>query len=199
MIQSNLSRKGEQLKLNMNAIVDKINLINVTHKPEPICIDKKFTKTNNYSNTNPDRNVCVKSSFEYIDEEKLLMYSFLAKRDLKTKEWLTSQPVSDTTQEQRQPVRLVKKIENAKKPSAIHIATSSIQKSLDSNLVTDVEVLKPFQNNSNIKCEGNDVKKCCDESIRSIEHLLHQLNTCKYYGSLKDKNIFRLVLILVWH
>jgi hypothetical protein len=179
MIASRPARNGEQLKFNLNAVVDNINLINVGHEPEPIRINKKFVNTNNYSHVNPDRNVNMKPSFEYIDEEKLLMYSFLAKRDLKTKEWLTSQSTSDT--KQIQPVRLTKKFEEAKKPVSIKKTSfSSTNSTVRSASSAVAEVLKPIQNHSDKKIEVNEIQKCCEESIRSIEHLHKQLQTCNY-------------------
>ena len=76
-----------QLKLNLDAVVDNLNLVNLCHNPKPILIEKKSNQTaaghaRNYFGTNS----IGKSSFEFVDEEKMSMYSFLVQRDLKTKE-----------------------------------------------------------------------------------------------------------------
>lgn len=88
---SNISNSN-QLKLNLDAFVNKLNLVNVVHKPQPIVIEK-ISSNNGRGNNDYERtyftNANPTTSYEFIDENKMSMYSYLIQRDMKTKEWLS--------------------------------------------------------------------------------------------------------------
>ena len=84
---------SNQLKLNLNAVVDNLNLVNVVHKPQPI----QFVKTNSYGRTF-NEHTAADNRFELIDETKLSMYSYLVQRELKTKAWLSKYELEKPTE-----------------------------------------------------------------------------------------------------
>jgi hypothetical protein len=95
-----------QLKFNLKAVVDNLNLVNIVHKPEPILINKiGIVHHAHYDGRNvggsSEFKTAVKSSgnFELIDETKMSMYSYLIQRDLKAKEWLSKYELNRASQD----------------------------------------------------------------------------------------------------
>ena len=187
-----------QLKFNLNTVVDNLNLVNVVHQPEAISIDKismshfqnfNQTKVNGYGRLNNERNIRFKDEgnkkFEFIDEEKLSMYSFLVQRDLKLKEWMSNFDNGNFTNESNSKVMPEKDTnKSVKSPN------SKTDKKTNENKNGE----KPSKENNDIKAkpldmqiapkstsELNELKKCCDDSVKAIEHLQKQLNECKLF------------------
>lgn len=196
----------QQLKLNLNAVVDNINLVNVNHKPEPILINKT-AKFNNFSRHDPDRNVNfnIQPSFEYIDEEKLSMYAFLAKRELKNKEWLSNENKCNNRENQlnESVVSVARSCVKEKPPvrkSSIGLSTGNSTGSkvfsknvpvsgksgsgpLDSaRLTTARSMISSHRSEPPMpadKLEFSEMKKCYMDTVRSFEYLHKQLDECK--------------------
>ena len=192
-----------QLKLNLNAVVDNINLVNVGRKPEPILINKT-SKFNNFSR-DPDRNVNfnVQPSFEYIDEEKLSMYAFLAKRELKSKEWLAKDCENNDNRENHLNESVISNSKPpARKPSLNGLAsTTGSSKAFSKNLTVSsksstintgagldsvkVGTARSLVNSHrseqmpNSELEFSEMKKCYLDTVKSFEFLQKQLNECK--------------------
>lgn len=198
-------QQKQQLKLNLNAVVDNINLVNVNHKPEPILINKT-AKFNNFSRHDQDRNVNfnIQPSFEYIDEEKLSMYAFLAKRELKNKEWLANENNSNNRENQlNESVVSVARSCVTKPPvskSSIGLGTGNSTGSkafsknvpvsgksgsgqLDSARLTTARSMISSHRSEPLvptnKLEFSEMKKCYMDTVRSFEHLHKQLDECK--------------------
>ena len=202
------SNKSNQLKLNLNAFVDNLNLVNVVHQPNPICIEKKgagptigaraCAGTTAFSAVRSSR-----QSFEYIDEEKLSMYSYLVQRDLKTKEWMSNLASSNVDElkklcKEKQPKRQAKEID----------IDAFIQNQATSKATVELKAFnKPVvnENSSNHTASSasngplaktkpstqeaqTDLKKCNIDLMRTLEHLAKQLNECKALSDFEDFN-----------
>lgn len=163
--------ESNQLKLNLNAVVDNLNLVNVVHKPNPIVIEKAPSNGSNsrFSSSNVVRS---NSQFEYIDENKLSMYSYLVQRDLKTKEWLSKFESNNFEQ-------LVPKPNGSSesKPSA---KNKDIKKNDSQSLET---MVKPTPKKTLQKASkpflSNDLSLCCSDLEKNLENLLNILTECK--------------------
>jgi hypothetical protein len=194
--------RNNQLKFNLNAVVDKLNLVNLVHQPAPILIEKSSNLSKNrfHSLTNSEKNVNFKSSqnFEFIDEEKLSMYAFLVQRDLKTKECFNNyeQEKFDQQAEKDEEIRSVvqiwnknvekQSINNKKNKSKATVISSlnqppsfQLDASAEAKIPLVADGLKfPTQINKSLN-HLIDLKKCCEDSIKSIENLGNQLSQCK--------------------
>ena len=184
MIQSSIPQN--QLKFNLDTATANINLINVVHNPQSISILKE-SKSKNFSRE-ADRNVNnIKSSFEYIDEEKLSMYAFLVKRDIRTKEWLGKYDQHDHEQlnEAMSSFGKSDKVNNSTAPKPETQPTKSIIKKKTEQPVKDT-AKKPSSTPPilNTKSDHADINKCCVDSVSSIEFLQKQLSECKLIQTL---------------
>jgi hypothetical protein len=161
---------SNQLKLNLNAVVDNLNLVNVVHKPQPI----QFVKTSSYARSfNEPSSSTAANRFEIIDETKLSMYSYLVQRELKTKEWLSKYELGK--QEPPPKVEPNKPASQApvKNPPPKPNAPKIQPKTAD----------KPQFNKSHPKPINDLVElknKCCEDTVRSLEHLESQLSEFKH-------------------
>jgi hypothetical protein len=210
------SNHNKQLKFNLNAVVDNLNLVNVCHNPKPIIIQNNFTHgkiSRDMSNNIENK---TKSSFEFIDEEKMSMYSFLIKRDIQTKEWLSKfeldqqnkqeaklnesilsiKTVTNSTARKMSTDSLNKKQKfsnqetansknantkntnsNFSKPSAqINKAFTSELTNLDDNDLVPTKL--PSALTKSAPSGLNEINKCGEDSIKSIEFLIKQLDEC---------------------
>lgn len=191
---------NNQLKLNLNAVVDNLNLVNLVHNPSPIIIEKSQSNTSNnhlYGRNTTDKYPKSRhiNNFEFIDEEKLTIYSYLVQRDLKTKEYLNKYEL-EQFEKSSEPVKTkeiqTKKTEIRIKPTSSSSTTSTnsfkSQESVPipkSNQITNKNpVNKPLN-------DINELKKCCDDSIKTITNLEQQTLQCKKLVS----NFFKMKII----
>ena len=172
-----MSVESNQLKFNLNAVVDKLNLVNVLHKPDPIYIEKIPSKNNLRAHESSYFN--PHSHFEVIDETKMSMYSYLVQRELKNKEWLSKfdpdrieikKPTTTTTAKPSKSI--------IKKPNTDVQSTSIMVNPNNANPTTRI-VSKPVKNQS------SELKKCCEDLVKNFENFSKILSECKF------KKIFR--------
>jgi hypothetical protein len=185
-----------QLKFNLNAVVDNLNMINLVHAPKPILIENLHANTS--SNTLYGRNQTLYNSskgsgqeFEFIDETKMSMYSFLIQRELKTKEWLSkyeldhfdeTKSVKNQNNENREPSKAKQKPSDMKVPTNSNsnnkisafetkktVASAASKTSIRTNFS-----LHPTKSTNDLV----EVKKCCDDTVKAMESLEKQLNEC---------------------
>ena len=185
---------NNQLKFNSNAVVDNLYLVNLVHDPEPILIENRSNLNRNpndfyHGRLNSAKFKNSNSNFEFIDEEKLSIYSYLIQRDLKTKEYLNKFELEQFEKPIQKPIQL----ENNKKANKENKSQSSLKSSSSSNfsqktsIQTEVtpRVTPPnkihLQSNPKVSNDVSELKKCCDDSVKSIENLESQLNQCKTY------------------
>ena len=193
--------QSNQLKFNLNAVVDNLNLVNLVHKPKPILIEKINTLTPDNSNyygrnraeqAGAFRNdvISTGSNFEFIDETKMSMYSYLVQRELKNKEWLSkfeldqadkTNIVSNKSNENKQPVatktNIKKPAANSNKQIAFQTEESDSKSKLGSNNASRTSLITHNTSNK-ASNELNELKKCGDDTIKAIENLEKQLNEC---------------------
>ena len=192
-----------QLKFNLNAIVNNLNMVNLVHQPKPILIENLSNK--NFANiqTNYGRNSSINkplnavNEFEVIDETKMSMYSFLAQRELKTKEWLskwheqsnesdrgnnsTNKTIENIKNKQSKKIEVKSQVGFESKPIAAASKLNnnkSLSTSNSSKLSVITTASTPLAGNTNDLNE--QIKKCCQETINSIANLEKQLNECKW-------------------
>ena len=172
-----------QLKLNSNTVIDGLNLVNVVQRPQPIVIEN-VNRAGRRNHSPPTRDSDFRNSrsdFEVIDENKLTMYSYLVKREMKTKEWLSKfhldypnrslveenpnvkQPVAKTANEKKKRIMFN---DESKKPN------TSVSRKSPSRI-------SRISSDSKTNNELEDLKSCCDETIKSIEYLEQKLSECK--------------------
>ena len=183
---------SNQLKFNLNAVVDTLNLVNLVHNPKPILIEKlgnnasanaTYGRNSNYNNASKHQH----QEFQVIDETKLSMYSFLVQRELKTKEWLNKYEIErfneKTTNENKQPKKetmskevAFKSTHNPVKHGAVDSKASLSSKS---NISSNYSAINTSTSTGKSTNDLNEVRKCCEDTIKSIENLLSQLNECK--------------------
>ena len=198
---------SNQLKFNLNTIVDNLNLINIVHKPEPIVIQNLRTQQTRYDNRNAlDKSSTSQSNnyFEVIDEGKLSMYSYLIQRDLKTKEWLSKFELNNynSTDPAAAAAAAAAKVSSNISKLAGNVdknlpKQTSIEKVTHNKSVafsTTVTNKKPKQVLKAAKVGQNEIadalyptkltndyvelRKCCEDTVNTIEHLNSQLNEC---------------------
>lgn len=164
--------ESNQLKLNLNAVVDNLNLVNVVHKPNPIVIEKLPSNEFNcrFPSTNMHRS---HSQFEYIDENKLSMYSYLVQRDLKNKEWFSKYELNNFEQLVARP--------NEKSDPAIKTNKKENQKRSDEQSASTM--VKPISKKLSPKItkslDPNEFSLCCIDLSKNLENLLNILSECK--------------------
>jgi hypothetical protein len=191
-----------KLRLHQKAIVDNLNLVNIVHDPQPIIFEKpisndskSFYRGSDYFNDNVQHKFKPSASFEFIDVDKLSMYSYLVKREFQEKEWLSKyyqNEQNNNNNKNEKPVKIPKpvakteskksvgfmgantKIEEAKLTNS-KSATSTIS---SSSTTTNRTINKPKMNKSDT--EIGDLVKCCEDSIKAIEFMEKQLNECKF-------------------
>ncbi|CAF0890421.1 unnamed protein product [Brachionus calyciflorus] len=178
--------ESNQLKFNLDTIVDKLNLVNIVHKPRPILIEKINSKDSN-SRVRNDL-FASNSQFEVIDEAKMSMYSFLVQRELKTKEWLSKYESNNF----EPPVKQVQSKETTKPSKPI---TKNEAQSITSmvNPTTRVSAQKLKTSNS------NELDKCCQDLFKIFENLFQIFNEFKderlkivYNDPIEEEKHFRI-------
>lgn len=162
---------SNQLKLNLNAVVDNLNLVNVVHKPNPIVIEK--ISSNEFNSRFPSTNLHRShSQFEYIDENKLSMYAYLVQRDLKNKEWLSKYESNNFEQLVAKP--------NQTTSSAIK--TNKKEKQKSSDVQSTSPIVKPTSKKISPKTTKsltpNEFSLCCIDLNKNLENLLNILSEC---------------------
>lgn len=178
MIQSSIPQN--QLKFNLDAVTNNLNLVNIVHNPQPISI----LKDSKVVSRDADRNVNnMKSSFEYIDEEKLSMYAFLVKRDIKTKEWLGKYDQHDHEQLNEAMASFNKTPKDHSVPNNTQhsnvIPNKKITNDKPKAVANDTAKKNLVNAGLNVKTDHGDINKCCHDSVASIEFLQKQLSECK--------------------
>ena len=197
---------SNQLKFNLNTIVDNLNLINIVHKPEPIVIQNLRTQQTRYDNRNAlDKSSTSQSNnyFEVIDEGKLSMYSYLIQRDLKTKEWLSkfelnnynsTDPAAAAAAAAKVSSNISKLAGNVDKNLPKQTSIEKVTHNKSVAFSTTVTNKKPKQVLKAAKVGQNEIadalyptkltndyvelRKCCEDTVNTIEHLNSQLNEC---------------------
>jgi hypothetical protein len=200
-----MSSTENQLKFNLKAVVDNLNLINIVHKPEPILISKINSSKSYYDgrNVSGDFRASKSSScFEVIDETKLSMYSYLIQRDLKAKEWLSKYEQNNASQSSLDLRSIDKPVKQDTKKTSVrsnenkNVAFSTtVTSKVPNAVVRPILKQKPLEQDvsnkmpssipsssstSSLKStsEVQELKRCCDDSIKSIENLNSQLHEC---------------------
>jgi len=176
---------SNQLKFNLDALVNKINLVNLVHQPQPIVVEKSQANQTNYGrNCNSNQIKKTNSSFELIDEDKLSMYSYLIQRDLKTKQWLSK--FSDQIPERDENSKPAQSAEQAKKTtiksnSDTNKPAPKQEQNKSLNEMSSTRPGKPILINKDKKAENeiDELKKCCDETIQAVKSLQENLIECK--------------------
>ena len=211
------SNKSNQLKLNLNAFVDNLNLVNVVHQPKPIVIEKGISNdaalgSSFYGRKAGDGAVrrstnCSGANFEYIDQEKMSMYSYLIQRDLKTKEWMSKfesgkyDDLKKLCDERPNPATKAPYRNNIKKENDVDAYIQSQtkpgkqgagQKHVTIASTSQVAKARPAFSSSSVSTQNNgpssgdgkiDLKRCTVDLLRTLEHLGKQLDECEltYY------------------
>lgn len=217
---NSLSTCDNQLKFNLNAIVDNLNLVNLVHQPNAIIIDKnikrKITNYERRSRSDFENNEKIfnntKNNFQYIDEEKLSMYSFLVERELKEKERLSKYNFIEhqknelnKNDDDDDDIKIKKTNDKNKnnnfnsndnlnknkkiKKSPIknkHVAFSSSSSLL---LLTNNSVKNNLNDNKKLQHKhsvtlNDELEKLFQDSIKTIKYLEKQLNECKFIFNL---------------
>lgn len=173
---------SNQLKFNLDALVDKINLVNLVHQPQPIVVEKSHANQTNYGrNSNSNQIKKTNSSFELIDEDKLSMYSYLIQRDLKTKQWLSK--FSDQIPERDENNKPSKPAEQAKKTANLDAKNPELKQERKKSISGESSTRpgKPILINKDKKTENeiDELKKCCDETVQAVKALQENLVECK--------------------
>ena len=189
-----------QLKFNLNAVVDNLNMVNLVHPPKPILIENLHANGSSYSLFGRNQNLYNSShgrpqqEFEYVDETKMSMYSFLIERELKTKEWLSKYELDHFNESNAAKNSKNKNNEN-KESSGIknkhsNIATTNNASTSNKGSAFETKKIVPVSSKTSIRTNlslqptksANDlveVKKCCDDTIKAMENLEKQLIECE--------------------
>jgi hypothetical protein len=169
---------SNQLKLNSNTVIDGLNLVNVVRKPQPIIIEN----VNHRNLSPPTRDVVFnkRSDFEVIDVNKMTMYSYLVKRELKTKDWLSKFHLNNAQSNNAPNTQNVSSSKKTpeKKKSVMFLAENNLDKKTV-NTLSPTRVNRVFSKPNN---ELNELQNCCSESIKAIEYLEQKLNECKNFN-----------------
>ena len=193
-----------QLKFNLNAVVDNLNMINLVHPPKPILIENLHTNASNNSLYGRNQNLYnsnrrAHQEFEYIDETKMSMYSFLIERDLKTKEWLSKYELEhfnesridkSKTNENKEPLNVKHKPSGTKTVTTNSTATTTSSNN-NKGFAFETKKTVPVSSKTSIRTNlsihptksTNDlveIKKCCDDTVKAMENLENQLNECEF-------------------
>lgn len=162
--------RSNQLKLNLNAVVDNLNLVNVVHKPSPIVIEK--ISSNGSNSRFPSTNLLHSNSqFEYIDENKLSMYSYLVQRDLKTKEWLSRYESNNFEQLVSKPKETSDSVLKSKQKDLKRLDGQSVATLVKPTPKTITpKTVKPTA--------SNDLGLCCQDLTKNLENLANILTEC---------------------
>lgn len=171
---------SNQLKFNLNSLMSNLNLVNVIKQPKPIIIEN----VRQYHRVIPNTPQ-ASSEFKYIDEEKLAMYSFIAKRNLQEKEWR-----SRFEQLDEKPVKLAKdsdKKSQEQKQLKSNEKTNSVNKKKILNIPTKTQApneivikqVEPQVTQSAVDAKINEMKEIIKELCNSFEELENCLDKCK--------------------
>lgn len=170
---------SNQLKLNLDTVVDGLNLVNVVRRPQPI-VFANVTGTGIRNHSPPTRDSGLKdyrqsTDFEVIDENKMTMYSYLVRREMKTKEWLSRFHLSRPGEERDE-----NKEKCAKKPTAGEKKkTAVVSRTGTKNRSPGGRINRITGFASKTSNDFVELKTCCDETVRSIEYLEQKLRECK--------------------
>lgn len=175
---------SNQLKLNLNSVVDGLNLVNVVQKPQPITIHN-LSNTRNFSPPTRDPNSSHfhnPSDFEVIDEDKMRMYSYLVRREMKTNEWLSRFHLTHPDSSQFGNLENSKKIGDLNKPVDRKRSIASKSKTTTTQVKSNKSPSRVNRVISHAKPanELEELKNCCDETVKSIEYLENKLSECNF-------------------
>jgi hypothetical protein len=155
MIVNSTISNSNQLKLNLDALVSNLNLVNIIHQPKPIVIENVNNKhlNNDYNQTYSN------NGYNLIDENKLKMFSFLAERKLKEKEWHSKYFGENTVV----------------KPSPKEPINSNNKKILPKNPVNKQSVNPSNNARAETPTERNKSAKNCDEKMHKNAYILFNI------------------------
>jgi hypothetical protein len=173
MLAHSTAEGSNQLKLNLDALVSNLNLVNIIQQPKPIMIENVNNKI--FSNYNQPQSV-GNGGFNLINEDKLKMFSFLAERKLKEKDWhskyFTENP-SNLSNKKNTKDSSNKVIKNNK----VKIDTQAVEKNhIDEKNHKNFEILF---NVIPLNVKINEMKAICKHLMSSVENLEKVLNECK--------------------
>jgi transketolase len=162
--------------------MSNLNLVNVIKQPKPIVIEN-VRQYHRIIPSTPQES----SEFRYIDEEKLAMYSFIAKRNLQEKEWknrfeqLDEKPVklakdSDIKTQERKSAKTNEKNCATNKKKLLNIPT----KSQLSNEVAIIKQVEPQVTKSAVDAKINEIKEIINEMNNCFDELEFCLDKCKF-------------------
>jgi hypothetical protein len=179
-----------QLKFNLNSIVNNLNLVNYVHQPAAIIFDNNQIrrKTFQYYGRNGGGGELISNNddenYQFIDEQKMKMYSFLAARDLKEKERFNRYNLSIIQQNVIKTDNKALKKET-KEPKTLNNKVKSTQKQ---KIKSPIKQNRPLT--ENVTTESLDTF-CSTECVGTIEFLEKQLTECNitpFLVQLKNKN-----------
>ena len=164
---------SNQLKLNLDALVSNLNLVNIIQQPKPIVIENVNNKIfSNYSHTQRNAN----NSFNHIDEDKLKMFSFLAERKLKEQEWHSKYFDSSKKDSKEAPVT------NKKKP--INNKNTRIDSSFEKKNAADKIGNKKTEILFNViplDVKLAEMSRICKHLMSAVDTLESVLLECKFF------------------
>lgn len=174
---------SNQLKLNANSVVDGLNLVNVIQRPQPIVIHNLSGGGRNYSP--PTRDFTGRQSdFEVIDEDKMQMYSYLVRREMKTKEWLSRFSLTHPDKLpgphglEADAVTATRKPANGGFVRPI-ITRQPVSSRTSQSPSSSRRVLVNSKKSSSSNDELDELRTCCEETLKAIEYLEKKLSECK--------------------
>jgi hypothetical protein len=175
-----------QLKFNLGSVLDNINMVNIVHRPQPLIIENNV----NHRRVAAERDLHrlgTSNSFQYIDEQKLNMYTYLIRRDMQAKNTigkyepalienlndslLGKDKIRKYTADKS--VGLTKNVSDASMATAIKNESNWNEK--EKSRVGPGLSKKPMSPTNNF----DDVKRVCEDAINAIEQLKQQFIECK--------------------
>jgi hypothetical protein len=186
-----------ELRLNLNALVSNLNLVSINKQPRPIIIEN--VQNTNYSGLTKSLNSSIGSEYSFINENRLHMYSFLAKRKLEESKRNAKYAdlVSNSIDQQAKTSDMKKSDDKRPKGNkALDLKINSAKSAIDKlngkkeNLSTheaavitnpngNNKKLKILQNNSNLDVKYRELQVVLKDLIGSLEEFASTLVQCK--------------------
>jgi hypothetical protein len=213
MTQINTNGVKNELRLNLNALVSNLNLMSICKQPKPIIIEN--IQNNNHAGPPRSLNSSIGSEFSFINENKLHMYSFLAKRKLEEAKRLGKFNQQQTTinaeQQAKPPDSKVNKDKNPKGNKALDLKIHSARTVMDKmknkgdgipSSARDVEnnlaksasrkkVVNVFSDvTTSLVSKHAELKGISEDLAESLDELVDILKRCKPASHCKQYALF---------
>ena len=181
MLTSSIPEGSNQLKLNLDALVSNLNLVNIIQQPRPIMIENVNNKI--FSNYNQNHQMMTSNGFNLINEDKLKMFSFLAERKLKEKEWHSKYFSENTT------ANANNKQKNTSNTNTNNNSKEKVNKliknnnnplvAVDKKIVDGPKNIEILFNMLPLDVKINEMKIICKNLMSAVESLEKVLTECK--------------------